>query len=138
MATLIRPSYYSFENSTPPTKSEQKKRKRKKSPRSTEKEKKKRKLRKYPFRKRSSELCHLIYEKNLTSNGPFRRIRVWLNHKKMVFYDCACGRRKAGKVIGFWVRRWPGKCSGSKRYEAEGRGCSEWGGGGGNHEANFA
>jgi hypothetical protein len=52
-------------------------------------------------RKRSAELSELIFEGFLTGDKPGleRFVRKWRNSRNLVFYDCACGRRKAGKFF---------------------------------------
>ncbi|MES1910270.1 MAG: hypothetical protein MHM6MM_002895 [Cercozoa sp. M6MM] len=53
-------------------------------------------------RKRSADISDLDFveylimdsDKSLPVTHAWRRIRVWINERNMIFYDCECGRRK--------------------------------------------
>jgi hypothetical protein len=51
-------------------------------------------------RKRSASLSELKFCNNFAKSGPFSRIRVWVNDRNMVFYDCHCGKRKPLQDLG--------------------------------------
>jgi hypothetical protein len=44
------------------------------------------------YRKRSANISELTFKS--MHSAPFEHIRIWENDRKMIFYDCDCGRRK--------------------------------------------